>query len=170
MTTAVFCFIFLFLFMQLHYLAWFLLFHLAYYSISHRIDILSSFVETIDFNEKKKMMNYSQSNHPSLRVRKLRTCAYIFDRICLASREMNSTFSLSVLLNLFLLMILCSTSLFFFIYATTAPAVPIIIKSQSSYFFYIFLGSLQFIIFILLSAESPVKKVEFTIRNAVPLF
>ena len=150
MTVAILFINFYLMIINLQALFWFLLFHLTYYSISYRIGILKSFV--------------IENNEPQIlgeRIKKFKTCGYIFDRICLAAREINMTFSCTVLLNLLLLMFLCSTSLFFAIYLTQSTlSIPLVVQSQHYSFIAIFLASLQMILVILLGADSPVNEVQ----------
>ena len=151
-TVGILFIIFNLMIINLQALFWFLLFHLTYYSISYRIGILKSFV--------------IENNEPQIlgeRIKKFKTCGYIFDRICLAAREINMTFSWTVLLNLLLLMFLCSTSLFFAIYLTQSTlSIPLVtaIPSIPYSFIAIFLASLQMILVILLGADSPVNEVQ----------
>ena len=127
---------------------WFLLFHLIFYNVTHRISLLTVFIQTqnVEANiviEKRRLVN------------RLRSCGYIFDQICLAFNEVASTFSLSVLFFLTILMILSATSLFFcFCFG---------FKSQRTYeasiYMLFFITNFMMILIILKAAESPTKEV-----------
>ena len=67
---------FIWVFVMLMTCAWFILFHLSYYNVAHRISLLTSFIHS-DGNMKNS--------------KKLRTCGYIFDQICQVSKEIGAT-------------------------------------------------------------------------------
>jgi hypothetical protein len=95
----------------------------------------------------------------SQRARALRTCGYLFDHICQATHEINSTFSISILLFMALIMIFCSICLFFFIYGMAE----IVQHTSIGNYFYVFpiafaLG-LMVTLVILISADYPIKQV-----------
>ena len=131
-------------------LVWFLLFHLCYYSISFRIKILSSLIETA---AKGKVSGKCKC------IKALRSCAYLFDQLCAASVEINSTFSLSVLFILVIVMIQCSLCLFFFIYAMSELVVHSYIKGATYAFPIIFLMCMGLTLFILITANGPIAQV-----------
>ena len=81
---------------------WFLVFHLSYYSISYRIGVLNSFIESLK----------GQTNS-HLRIKRLRTCGYHFDQICLAANNINATFSFIMLINFTMMICVSTTSVFF---------------------------------------------------------
>ena len=83
--------------------SWFMLFHLCYYSITFRISSLTSLVETA--------IKEAGGSGKSKGTKALRTCANLFDQLCAAAIEINSTFSLSVLASLTVIMILSSFAL-----------------------------------------------------------
>ena len=154
MTIAVLFLLLSISFVILQVSAWFILFHLSYYNVSYRINILTSFIQTVQ----DPLVN------PSLRIKRLRTCGYLFDQICLVSENLNSTFSLTVLVSLIILMVLCTTSLFFFIFAISAAVVPNFILLAKFAFLFMFIGSVAMIIIILTSAELPIKEVRLILN------
>lgn len=128
--------------------SWFMLFHLCYYSISYRINSLPFFIETaIKENGNRKC------------IKELRTCANLFDQLCASAIEINSTFSLSVLATLTIIMILCSICLFLFIYAISEVIVLDYIKSATYVFPIIFTSNAGLILFILITVDSPTTQV-----------
>ena len=128
--------------------AWILLFHLSYYSISHRIGILTSFIQSL-----------KGKTNSSLRVKRFRTCGYIFDQICLATNNINATFSFIMLINFTMLICISTTSIFFIIYAMSSVKIPLIITNQFLSFVGIFGLSNVMILLFLSSAESSTKEV-----------
>ncbi len=130
-------------------LVWFLLFHLCYYNISFRIKILSSLIET---TAKENVSRKCK------RIKALRACAYLFDQLCAASVEINSTFSLSVLFILVIIMIQCSLCLFFFIHAMSALVVHPFIKGFSNAFPIIFFMCMGLTLFVLITANGPITQ------------
>ena len=134
---------------------WFLLFHLSYYNISNRIRKLKDFIQTSYnpiYGSKIIYSPFLATMSSSLRIKKLRSTGYIFNQICLASNEVNAAFSLTVLLNLITLMLLCATSLFFFIFAISSFKIPDFIENTKW-------GFLFMILIILMSAQSPINEV-----------
>ena len=127
----------------------FMLFHLSYYSISHRINILSSLVETA-IKEK--------GNAKSKRIQAVRTCAYLFDQLCAAAIEINSTFSLSVLFILVISMIHCFLCLFFYIFVMSELVVHPYIKGATHVFPFIFMLCMGLTFFILITANGPITQ------------
>lgn len=143
-------FVFVFLY-ALQLSAWFLLFFLVLYSVSYRIGVLTSFMS--DENEQ------SAENSTHL-LKKLGLCARTFDQISQSSKEVASTFSLSVLIMLTFITILCATSLFFFSYALTIPANQSNFISQNlNGFLGFFIACFVFNFIILIPAGFPVIKV-----------
>jgi hypothetical protein len=140
-------------FNQLQTFAWFMLFHLCYYSISYRISILSSLIEIAIKQEG------SSRKCTSKRIKAMRLCAYLFDQLCAATIEINSTFSLSVLGILSVVMIICSLCLFFFTYAMTEVVVHTYIKSATYSFPIIFILCMGLTLFLLITVEKPIKQV-----------
>lgn len=137
--------------------AWFLLFHLSYYNISHRIATLSSFIEQ---SLSSLNLNLGQStNSKSFRIKTFKTCGYIFDQICLAANNINSVFSLSMLIIFTILMALSTTSIFFFIYSMSSLEIPFLIKINFVSFISVFMLCNVMMLIILLSAESPIREV-----------
>jgi len=128
---------------------WLLLFHLSYYSLSYRIQVLLSSITHGDVN------HHSHSILPYKKMKgEIRTCAYIFDKICLAASELNATFSLSVLIILTVQMILSSTSLFLSIFVVSLVVDEALYGSAS-----LFVSSFVVIAVILKSADSPIEQV-----------
>ena len=140
---------------------WLLLFHLSYYSISYRICNLTSIIESkndqdgIEDAEKVAVV----SDVPSQRTKALRTCAYLIDQIRQATHEMNSTFSLSILLFLIFIMIFCSICLFFFIYVMAELVVHPSLKDAVYMFPAAFVVAVIMALVILTSADYPVNQV-----------
>jgi hypothetical protein len=85
---------------------------------------------------------------------KIRTCAYIFDKLCLAANELNATFSLSVLIVLTIQMILCSTSLFTCVFVMSTVFEGALYSSAA-----LFVTSFVVMVIILKTAESPIEQV-----------
>ena len=128
---------------------WLLLFHLSYYSLSYRIQALLSSITHGD------MSHHSHSILPYNKMKgEIRTCAYIFDKLCLAASELNATFSLSVLIILTVQMILSSTSLFLSIFVVSSVVDGALYGSAL-----LFVSSFVVIVVILNSAESPIEQV-----------
>ena len=121
--------------------------------ISYRISILTAFINE---PSKNKIVRFKIE-----RVKKLQTCGYIFDRISLVFKEISTTFSLSVLIHLAILLIICTTSLYcsIFILMANAHSIPFWIKESLLIFVIIAVGSSVYIFIILISAESPLTKV-----------
>lgn len=140
MTIPTLLFIFLLNFIVLQCGSWFLLFHLSYYSISHRVDTLTSLIKNLSnhfLSEKTwNLFLYRQHQPQDCALKKLRMCGFLFDQISTASNELTAAFSCTALLNLIILMILCSTSLFFFIFSLASPtSLPDIMKFDWGYLF-----------------------------------
>ena len=130
--------------------AWFLMFHLMFYNISHRIHLLTIFIKMQ--NEKSKtdiIRNKRQLGQ------KLRSCGYIFDQICLAFNGVASTFSLSVLFFLTNFMIISATSLFYCYWYSYQLGLTYDASLNGWYF----ITSFIMIIIILKAAESPRREV-----------
>ena len=110
----------------LQLISWFIVFHLSFYSLSHRISVLASLINSPTPQEQNKTAVFKfRLEHGSLPVmpsssltKRIRTCGSLFDQICKVAHELNHTFSLSVLVILMILMIFCSTSLYFSLYAS----------------------------------------------------
>ena len=135
---------------QLQVFIWFVLFHLCYYSISFRIKILSSLIETTAKEE--------GGSGKCKRIKVLRACAYLFDQLCAASVEINSTFSLSALFILVIVMIQCSLCLFFFVYAISELVVHPYIKGSTYLFPILFLMCMGLTLFVLITANGPITQ------------
>ena len=131
--------------------AWFLMCHLTFYNISHRINLLTVFIATQ--NEKSET---DVIRNKRRLVNKLRSCGYIFDQICLAFNRVASTFSLSVLFYLTSLMVLSATSLFYCYYYGYLLQ-RIYDASLNGWFF---TNNFIMIVIILKAAESPSQKVK----------
>ena len=144
----IFCVIWIFV---MHMIcAWFLMFHLTFYNISHRINLLTVFIKTQ--NEKRETDVIGNKRRL---VNKLRSCGYIFDQICSAFNEVVSSFSLSVLFFLTILMILSATSLFnYYSYGYKLG-----MSYDASLNFWFFIHNFTMIIIILKAAESPCNEV-----------
>ena len=138
--------------------SWLLLLHLVYYTVSYRISILTSNMDTL-IKQDTSLRNSVGSNF--LKVKILRTCSYHFQQICLALNEINSTFSISVLLNVIILLIMCTTSLCVTFLAITAKSnsIPSVIQDSSLVFLGIAIYSIVIICIILKSVESPIHEV-----------
>ena len=133
---------FIWVFVMLMTCAWFILFHLSYYNVAHRISLLTSFIHS-DGNMKNS--------------KKLRTCGYIFDQICQVSKEIGATFSLTVLCYLTVLAILSATSLFYCYHGSYRSQN----YSEAIGYFLFFLNSFSMMLCILKSAELPAIEVTF---------
>ena len=141
---------------------WLLLFHLSYYSLTYRIRALVSFIDQGNKfknsdNKSNELVHYSLSElpfHNNQMKRQLRTCAYIFDKLCLAANELNATFSPSVLIILTLQMIISASSVFFCI-----SAISSVLRSMIYFFALLFVTSVVTIVILLNSAESPIIEV-----------
>ena len=126
--------------------AWLILFHLSYYNVAHRISLLTSFIRdgNTTLNSKKKRT-----------ANKLRTCGYIFDQICQVSKEIATTFSLTVLCYLTVLAILSATSLFYCFHH--------IYRSHKNFeafnYLIFFINSFSMFVSILKSAQLPATEV-----------
>ena len=131
---------FIWVFVMLMTCAWFILFHLSYYNVAHRISLLTSFIHS-DGNMKNS--------------KKLRTCGYIFDQICQVSKEIGATFSLTVLCYLTVLAILSATSLFYCFHH--------IYRSHKNFeafnYLIFFINSFSMFVSILKSAQLPATEV-----------
>ena len=144
----IFCVIWIFI---MHMIcAWFLMFHLIFYNISHRIHLLTIFIKIQ--NEKGKTNIIGSKRRLG---NKLRTCGYIFDQICLAFNRVASTFSLSVLFFLTILMFLSTTSLF----NCYNNGYKLGLTYEASLNGWFFMHDFIMIIIILKAAESPRKEV-----------
>jgi len=131
--------------------AWFLMFHLTFNNIAHRINLLTVFIKTQ--NEKS---NTDVIRNKRRLINKLRSCGYIFDQICLAFNEVASTFSLSVLFFLTSLMVLSATCLFYcYYYGYLLQRI-----YDASINGWFFTNNFIMIVVILKAAESPSKKVK----------
>ena len=145
---ALFIFLFVWIFITLMTCAWFLLFHLSFYNVSHRIRLLNAFV-------KIRNVDSSATIGKQRLVNKLRSCGYIFDQICLAFNEVACTFSLSILFFLTTMMLLSTTSLFYGYHYSYQLRT----NEASIYMFY-FISNIIMITIILKAAESPSKEVK----------
>ena len=138
--------------------SWLLLVHLSYYSLSYRIRLLTSFIAPTKIVRTKMDNLPCSSTLPSLNSnqmkRQLRTCAYIFDKLCLTAKELNATFSLSVLINLTINNIISACSLFFCIFAYSS-----VVQDMIYSFGLLFVSSVAIILVILYSAELPIFEV-----------
>jgi hypothetical protein len=135
---------------------WLLLLNLIYYAVSHRISLLTSYIDTMNKQDDKNTVESKIVN-----IRKLRWCSYLFDQTCLALNEINSTFSLSILLNVVILLIICTTSLYGIIFIITAnpTKIPSVIQDSTHAFLGITMHSVTIICIILKSVESPILEV-----------
>ena len=125
----------------LNVLNWFLLFHLSYYSVSHRIRTLNALVKTTE----EKIQ----------RIKKLRMCGYIFNQITKTLNELNLTFSFSVFIMLTILMVICATSLFIGLFSISIADVR---EARNTYLFLSFFAVVDILI-IFTAAESPIAEV-----------
>lgn len=142
-------FVFIFIY-ALQLGTWFVLFFLMFYSVSYRISALTSFISAAN----------GQSQFGENLTKKFRMCARIIDQIIQCSKEITSTFSLSVLIMLTFLTILCATSFFFFSYALTMPANRANFISQGLKGFLGFaFGCIMMAVIILVPAGFPLTKV-----------
>ena len=98
-----------------------LMFHLCYRNISYRLKILTSFIRSIVELKVEMKINICDDVMPLLdeRIKRLRTTGYIFDRICQAVNGLSTTFSLSVLVILLILMVEKAICLFFCVTSLT---------------------------------------------------
>ena len=139
---------------------WFLLFFLACYSISNRISTLASFIESS--GNYSSLQDVTVVLPDDILVKKLRTCARLVDQICHSANELNSTFSLPVLMIITKLLIFSTTSLFLFIYLLTTPS-DILHKNFITGAPYVpiafFAGSVFMVLLILIPTGFPIKKV-----------
>ena len=141
------------------YINWFTLLHLSYYSISYRINSLTLLIDA-NINKNEKEINVSTTPSDLIkRIKTLRTCGYLFDKLCQAANEINSTFSLSVLVILTLIMTLCSTSLFLSIHAMSEVVVHSYIRNAVFLFPGVFTLGLVIMLIILTTVDQPITQV-----------
>lgn len=130
--------------------SWFLMFHLTFYNISHRIKLLTIFLKP-----QNDMKNISLIRNKQRMRNKLRSCGFIFDQICLAFNKVASTFSLSVFIFLPTIMILSVTSLF----KCYSYGYRLRLTYDASLNAWYFIQNVTMITVILKAAESPSKEV-----------
>lgn len=141
---------------------WLLLLHLSYYSISYRINYLALFIESKNEEDGIKDAGINVNVLSIVlkqRPRMLRTCGYLFDQICQATQEVNSTFSLSILFFLVFIMIFCSICLFFFINVMAELVEYSSLKDGVYLFPAAFIVAILMALVILISSDYPVKQV-----------
>ena len=131
-------------------IGWYALFHLSYYSLSYRISILSSLIARPDQHAEGGLDGPS-----SQQLKRMRTCGYLFDQICQVSNDINSAFSLSILTILTIMMIDCSTALFFCLYSLTT-----LFKGMFYGFLTFFANCVCLILVIVISTHSPIAEVQ----------
>lgn len=134
--------------------AWFLMFHLSYYSITHCLNMLTLFIARN--NESIGMYK---------RIKRLKMCKRIFDQICLVSAEIKTVFSFSVLIILTLLIIVCSACLFFCIYTLVFIETGLVDALAAN-----FVNNVVITLIILVSANSPISEVNFILSIEFVIF
>jgi len=157
--------------------SWFLMFHLACYNISYRLGILTSFVGDDNLIQPKNKIAVVGKQNSSLfstatsnRIKHLRTCGYLFDQICQTCNEIASTFSLSVLAILTILIVMCSGSVFFYFYAMSNLNTPTFIQDAKFTFLGCFMVSIIMVLMILFPAETPITEVLFLPTPSLMLY
>ena len=136
---------------------WFLLFFLSCYSISYRISILISFIDNF------QSQNVA-SDLPKDLLQKLRVSSRLVDQICQSSKELNSIFSLPVLVILTTLLTFSATSLFMFIHLfTTSDALHAHVETPNYEPMALFAVCILMVLSILIPAGFPVSKVKWAI-------
>ena len=136
---------------------WFLLFFLSCYSISYRISILITFID--NFQSQNVAFDL-----PKDLLQKLRVSSRLVDQICQSSKELNSIFSLPVLVILTTLLTFSATSLFMFIHLfTTSDALHAHDETPNYEPMAIFAVCILMVLSILIPAGFPVSKVKWAI-------
>lgn len=153
-------------FTTMQMVGWFMLFHLSYYSLSYRISLLATFiappVQEHNIFKVRLENKYLVVIPRSAMLKRIRTCGYLFDHICKVSYEINCTFSFSVLAVLTILMIFCSTSLYFSLYASTN-----LYKEMFYGFVSFFVFSICVVFIILSSTDLSLAEVEHFLLNSI---
>ena len=133
--------------------AWFLMFHLSFFSIAHRIKCLCLLTQMAKLN--KKSLDQISSQYP------IRKCSYLFNQLSSVCCNLNSIFSFTVLLILTTLMTSCLTALYFIFHdllfhgSIIHDFVPSTAFVLVMYVFFVFV--------ILQSADLPVQEVKILI-------
>lgn len=83
---------------------WFLLFHLSYYNIAHRISILKTLLDTDLISDHhhhlKKVVPYPGNTSEKINHQTLNKIGYLFDHLAKASYYFESIYSIPALINL----------------------------------------------------------------------
>lgn len=138
---------------------WFLLFHLAYYNIAHRISILKTVIDDSQYSAHRGLkiavlpMTSKQNDVISQRLQKV---GNLFDHLAKAAHQLKTVFSLAALVVLSTSFLSCTVCLFVFIHELFKPTA-----FQKSLYLQLFLVAthIAMALIVILSADLPSQQV-----------
>lgn len=146
--------------------SWFLIFHLTYYNVAHRISILTSLIveqfSSVYQSDSNESIKFPLVVNRTGRIQTLQEIGYLMNQLAIATNQLQSVFSFPVLLALTTSSLSCTICLFVFIRELFKPT-----SVHASIYLQLILVCIQvtIVLTVVLSADLPTEKVRNAILN-----